>query len=401
MSDIDTGGASAPADSAPVSAPEAEIVNPPAPVSAEPMAKEPEPAKPEPTSRDALKRAAEKVEADEKAKPEAKPAEKPAAKVDDKAPAKVDPKADKPKEDAPARDETGKFASKTPAEAEKPAADAPKADAATEQASKDAAPHHEPPARFTAEAKAAWKDAPEHVRTETHRAITELTQGIEKHREAAKEYEPIKEYGELAKQQRTNLKAALDNYVGIERLLRQDDVAGIEQICQNLGKDPREIAAKILGRTPEQHTEAIGAQMRELNAKADHHYKIANQLHSENASLKEVVASYQTKEIESFKSQNDRFEDLLPEMVKLINSGMANDLPEAYRKASILNPSAEKPQSNPAPETPAKVLSDPAAQTLKGSKSITGSPSNGSTPPQRPPSSSIKDSLKRAIAQAG
>jgi hypothetical protein len=51
--------------------------------------------------------------------------------------------------------------------------------------------HAEPPARFSADAKAAWATAPEAVRAETHRALKELSDGLSQYQQV---FEPLKPF---------------------------------------------------------------------------------------------------------------------------------------------------------------------------------------------------------------
>ena len=65
----------------------------------------------------------------------------------------------------------------------------------------------------------------------------------------------------MAQQHGTTLEKALDSYTGIEKLLRKNVVAGLDQIVNNLGlNDPqtgqriglRDIAYHVLSQSPEQ-----------------------------------------------------------------------------------------------------------------------------------------------------
>ena len=156
----------------------------PAPVSAPAEASQPVE---QTTARDSVNRAFEKAFG-----PEAAEAEK--------APAPVEtPKTERK------RDETGKFAASEPTDAVSEA-EAPVTEA------KPATPLDEPPTRFSPDAKAAWKDAPEAIRGEVKRALTELETGLQTYQA---EVAPLKPYIKMATEGGTTLDAALANYVGI------------------------------------------------------------------------------------------------------------------------------------------------------------------------------------------
>lgn len=366
MSDIS--GAPAPAES--VAAPvDTAPVTPPAPISTDPIPAEPvkdEPKEPKETAkpvstRDALKNAAAKVEKSEK---EAKP----------------EPvKADKA-EPATNRDETGKFASTKPA--------VPDAKAQTTPS----APHHEPPARFTDDAKAIWKDTPEPVRREAERAIRELTQGHEKYKASAEAFESLKPYHEVAERNGTNLKGVLDRVVQIESMMKQNPIAALQHICESSNVDFRGLIAHLSGQPVDQQQSQSDQTIRELRGQV-------SRLEQGLTSFKTDIESREASQvINTFKADKPRFDELKADMGFFMNAGRAQTLQEAYELAERLNP-ASAPAAVPAASSAPTV--DPQAQTLRASRSISGSPTPGSNPDARAPSTSIKESLRRAMAQAG
>jgi hypothetical protein len=378
MSDFDAGGAAAPADSAPVSAPEAEAVVTPNPVSTE-REPTPEPAKAEPekplSTREALAKAAEKVNA--------------ADKPDDKtAPVKSE---------GPARTETGKFAPKDgePAkavEAAKPV-EAPKAVDTAPQPASDA------PARFSADAKAAWTTAPEPVKAEVTRAIKEMEAGIEKHRASAEAFEPVRKYADMAREGGTTLDKALEAYVGMENMLRADPIKGLNAVCENMGLSLRDVAAHIMGQAPDQQASQSASEVRELKAELA---AVKQQLGGVTQTFASQREAQTVEQITAFASQpeHSRFEELADDITFFLTSGRTKDLAEAYRLAERLNPAPASAPANEPAAIPAPAP-DLSAQTRKGSLSITGAPSPGSDPANRQPSPSIRDAIRRAAAQAG
>ena len=117
-----------------------------------------------------------------------------------------------------------------------------------------------------------------------------------------------------------------------------------------------------------------------------------------DGSFQETRQTATAREVEAFARENPRFDELSESIAKLLSTGMATTLPEAYGMAERLNPASQPAASTP-PASPAKP--DPEAQTLKASKSVTGAPSSGSNPASRKPSSSTRDSIDWAFAQTG
>jgi len=344
---------------------------------------------------DSLDKAFAKAEKEAKPEPRAKPEPKPKTEAKDEAPAR------KPAEAPPERErgERGRFApraAESDGEAPEPAQNAP---------------HAEPPARFSPEAKQAWAKAPPEVQAEAHRAIKELENGYSKYREAAESYHEVRQFDELAKQTGTTLPKALANYVTIERQLASDDPAekweGIQRVLKRAGVEPRQLAAAILNQpapTPDQreaeHSQAFTA------------------LHQEIAGLKQqlqgvasVQQQAQTQAIEqkvtSFAKGQPRFDELsAPDIEHSIQNllklpGMVppgppeQRLAKAYELADRLNPATGRQAS---------ITPEPRPANGAGTRSIAGSPANGSDPSlpaKKGKHSSIDESLDRAFLKAG
>jgi len=355
--------------------------NTPNPVDSSGPEKAPEPVVEAPKPSSSVKEAIERAEAKiaEKAKAEAKP-------VDAKPEVKAEPKA---------RDEAGKFAAKAPTEPQQAAPVEQKQPAVTEQPVKPTQ-FSEAPKRFSDDGKAAWQAAPEPVRAEIHRAVKELETGLSQYREVV---EPLKPYLDLAKQNNTTINKALDQYIGLERALKSQDVAtkltGIEEVFRHAGISPRDYAAHILGQTPDQVQSQQDSTINELR---QHISRLEQQLGGVTQTMEQQRKSATLTEINKFAADHPRFEELADDIAFFMESGRATDLSDAYELAQRLNP-APATASTPAPVIPAQPAAD--AHT-KGTKSISGSPAPGSSPAaKRAPSKSNREALDRALAALG
>lgn len=408
MSDID-GGASAPAASTPVSNVDApEVVQTPNPVATEPRPApepkpEPEPKKEPVSTRDALRKAREQVEARDKPG-DGKPGDAP-----------------KPvKSEAPSRADDGKLAPKDGQPQQQKADIAPKPAPADQQQAPQGQQQPRPqsftedevkaPQRFHDGAKAEWQNVPQSVRSEVARMEREFTEGYRKYKDSAEAFEPVRRFHDMAKQGGTTLDVALDRYVGLENLLRQDvdagriPIRGLEEVCRNFGMSLRDVAAAVLGQSPDQTASQQDAIIHELR----------QQVQQLTQAVGGVTNTFQTQqktatlsEIEAFAAQNPRFEELSEDIAFFLESKRAKDLAEAYTLAEKLNPAAEPANSATGPsaaraQEPSAARPAPVDQTDKGQKSITGAPSSGSDPvTTKRPSSSIREALKRAKMAAG
>jgi hypothetical protein len=271
---------------------------------------------------------------------------------------------------------------------------------ATEPAEKqEAAPTataFEAPSRFSADAKAAWASAPEPVKAEVNRAIKELEGGIQQYQAA---FEPYKDFDRQLKANGQTFQEVVGHYTGIEQLLREDPIKGLDQISRNLGYSLRQIAEHVMG----QPADAQGKQ----------NDTYINELKAEIADLKKQVGGVTTQfrsqqekalldQVEAFAADpaNSRFQELATDIQFFLGSGRANDLKEAYDLAARLNPAAA-PIVVPQTAAPAAQQTDPS-QTRKGQLSPSGAPSGGSNPTVRKPSASAREALDRAFeATAG
>lgn len=252
------------------------------------------------------------------------------------------------------------------------------------------------PARFKSDAAASqeWGNTPEPVKAAVNRTIRELEAGVERYRADATAFEDVRAFDELAKKSGTTMKAAMSNYVGIEMKLREDPIGGLSQIAENMGFSLRDIAAQIMGQTPDQAASQSDATIRALRQELA---EIKQQVGGVTTSIQEQNLASIQKQLEAFSSDpaHSRMEELSDEITRQINMGF--DLAEAYRRADLLNPLPPAPViAAPQTRTP-----DPTPQTRKGSLTVTGAPGAGSDPARRAASSSIRDSIRNARAQVG
>lgn len=371
MTDELAGGAAAPADTP-------AIVETPS-NTPEPMA--------EATPRSAIDRAFEAVE-------KAEAGDRPA------------PVSDQP--DGRERNPDGTFKAKTEATPAQPAQDGQKPEPATVDAAKTIPAAGEAPARFSPDAKAAWKDAPEPVKAEVARMERELTQGLETYRADATHFrETFKPYVEMAQRSNVDPAATLANYVNLDMLLAKDFDAGIAQIFKNKGQDVRAWAAQIAGQPAPAAVpqDPIVAALRAEIAELKQGF----------SGVSETIKSQQSQQIgQSIESWVSKLpaedQTLFAELDKEIAAYLADPsttLADAFAKAKTDAESrytrmfGPRASSAPAPVTPPAPAPDLAAQTRAGQLQISGAPGSGSNPASRKTPSSPREALDGAFAALG
>jgi len=246
------------------------------------------------------------------------------------------------------------------------------------------APISEAPSRFSPDAKAAWKDAPEPVRGEIQRAISELETGIAQKDEQIK---PLKPFFDMAQKHGVRLDQALSNYVNMENMLRERPAEGLRALAQNMGMTPQQMASLITDQ-PGQGNDAAQREILRLNQKI-------SDLEQRFGQVSETVQTQRQnsvlQEVQAFADAHPRFGELENEILRMLETGYASDLADAYTKAERLVS---------APPSPVQPALAPLAQT-RPALSVTGAPNAGSNPGNRQPSKNRSDALARAFAQAG
>jgi gas vesicle protein len=353
---------------------------------------EPAPAN-EPTPRSAIDRAFEAVEKanpDVLAQPE-KAAEQP-----------------KPVEGERERNPDGTFKAKEGEAAPAAKQDGTLPDPAAVDATKTQMPAGEAPSRFSADAKAAWKDAPEPVRAEVARMERELTQGLETYRADATQFrETFKPYVEMAKRSNIDPAQQLAQYVNIDMMLAKDFDAGIAQIFKNTGKDVRQWAAQIAGQpapTPVPQDQVV-AELKQQIAELKQGFQGVDQ------TLKSQQSNQIGQTLEQWTSKlspedQTLFNELDAEIAAHLREPSVT-LADAFAKAKqdaetrytrMFGPRAS---SAPAPVPTTPPAPDLAAQTRAGQLQISGAPGSGSNPASRKTPSSPRAALDDAFATLG
>ena len=263
----------------------------------------------------------------------------------------------------------------------------------------------EPPTRFSPDAKTAWKDAPEPVRAEVHRAFREFEQGVQRYRDDAAAYADLKDYDALAKQHGTTIRATMDQYLRLSQTLQsRDPMPAIQELLRHAGMTVQDLVGYVSGQQPEQASAGAAREIMELRNQVG---QLQQQLQGELGQVKSTLQNQQAQgllgEIQQFASDKPRFDELSMEIAAQVRAGY--DLDEAYVRAERLNPLAAAPPPPAAAQTGAPAAAqtgahDPMAQT-RGSLSVTGAPAAGSDPRNRGPSPTTRAALDKSWALLG
>lgn len=283
---------------------------------------------------------------------------------------------------------------------------------AAEQAAQEAAKVAPAPVAhpgLTKEAQALWNAAPEGLRNDVMRRVTELTQGMEQHKAAADQvkaaFEPIRKFDDMAKQSGRTLDAVLTDYVGIENMITQNPLQGVLQICRNMNINPQALGQALAGLTPQQMAQVPQQQQQpqtpaELKAIQD---RLDRMEQAQKAQTVEAtVSNFASEKDADGAMKHPYFDELSTSIAEMLETGFAKNLSDAYDKAVRLNPEiAARIEQDKAAKAAKPNQPDPAQTQDKAKKSITGSPSSASNASTRKPAGSAREALQNAFAQVG
>lgn len=262
-----------------------------------------------------------------------------------------------------ARDAAGKFA---------PVVDAPVA--ADAPAPVDASPA--PPSSWSPQAKALWaKEALTPVELATWKAeISKRESDVSEGFKQYGEYKPLKPYMDMAKQGGTTLDRALENYTGIEKLLRTDVFAGVQQVLKNVNVDMVSFANAVLARQSGQ-PQGQPQQAQQPQYNQDEVVQRAIKAIDERNQNQQAV-----DQVRAFENnpKNIYYNNVKATMHDLIQIGRATSLEQAYNQACAIDPAIAPLLNNAALPPAAPINAAPQARAM--AKATLGAPSNGLKP---------------------
>lgn len=270
----------------------------------------------------------------------------------------------------------------------------------------------EPPAKFLPEARVKWANVPNEIKAEFHRVEQEREAEVQRYRADAEEYETLREYRDMAKRSGTDLKRALDSYVGMENELRRDPIAGLEKVVQGLGIRKQDgtpvtlydVATRIVQQGPEAFQRSVQPpQYQPHSSPQPQSDPRVEALEQEIRALRAETSVLPV--IRQFEAQHPDFEQIAPQVQAILDSGVIDrlygnglsieqKLGEAYRMAGGKAPSSVDTRAADAPhsEVEARPVNPDA-----GRKSIRGAPANGVDTSADDKSTDLRDILRKEI----
>jgi len=227
------------------------------------------------------------------------------------------------------RDENGRFAPKQ-AKEDAPAADAPaveSADPKPEQEAKPETPGLEPPASWSAAAKARWAALPPDIQQEVLKREGDVAKGFEAKAAESKRYGDLEQVIAPVRakwaMRGMNESQALGGLIQTAEFLEQNPVQGIAMLAQHYGVNLGQFA-----QTPQAQPDPVQDALRPVL--------------SELTTLKQQLAQREQASVEAelkaFQSANPHFDAVREDMGRMIHAGIVNTLQDAYDRAIWARP---------------------------------------------------------------
>jgi len=314
-----------------------------------------------------------------------------------------------PREAAPAaqasRDAQGRFAARTDTQTRAPAA--PEAQGQAAQPGAPAEPI-QPPASWSAPAKAAFASLPPIVQSEIAKREADVNRGFEDRASALKRFEPLEQ---LLGPRREMLAARGVSEVDFVRTLfaasdwlDRDPVSAIRELMRQKGVGPQHLGVQApAGQQPQAQLppqfQTLAREVQTLRT------QLSQRDQAEAAQRQQGVHS----EIAAFAADpaNLYFANVRDDMIGLLQSGRASNLKDAYDKAVWANPETRALlQADAAKKAEAERLNaqrNQASGARRAAGSVSGAPTPGSAPaggaaPQRSLREEIAESFRSSRA---
>ncbi len=255
---------------------------------------------------------------------------------------------------------------------------------------------YQPPAEWTPEAKADWETTPETVRSQVERTISEMQQGLEKHKGNSEKWDSVAQFEPLAAQFNADLPTVLSDYNEMSKMMRANPIQGIQYLAERHGIGLTQLAEQVLGT---QSNEAY-KQMEANLIKTQNALKAAQgKLQGYHQAELRENANY----LDKVRLQNPDFAELESDVMFMLknHTGLGNTPRERLDNALVR---ARNMAGKPAPQKTSTVSTETvtekkaeSAETTKAAKTEPGAQTGGKR--SEAPSKSARDSVKKGFAR--
>ena len=285
-----------------------------------------------------------------------------------------------------------------------PAADEPAiASESAEARAKEGAPEPAPkdlraPAAWSAQAKADFAALPPHIRAEVLKRERDMDAGLAERARELKRYEPLEQAIAPHRQRLAMSGLSEDQYLRAliaadEALRGPDPLQAIAAIARQYGVDlnrPQPATAPQQPGSPVQPPPQLASLVQEVAAlKAS----FAQQTTARQSADRAASAA----QLAAFGQDHLYFDNVRADMARLIDSGLATGLEDAYARACWARDDIRPLMLREQQAREAEAARAKAAQARAAGGSITGAPRPGQTSAPTNPNATIEDDVREAL----
>lgn len=258
-----------------------------------------------------------------------------------------------------------------------------------------------PPASWSAQAKADFAALPPHIQKEVSKREGDIDKGFRERAEQLKRYEPLESV--IAPHRQKWAVAGVDEATAVKQLLaasdwlERDPQGAMVYLAKQYGVN---IASLGQGAGPQPGAGNTGQPQAQPDPVASEIQALKAEVAALRQGREQETQQTYVSQIEAFAADpaNLYFENVKPQMAKLLQSGLVETLPEAYERAIWSDPSIRPILLQQQQAEKLKPIQDHARKAKAAGVSVTGSPGNGPLPTSN---GSIEDDVRLAFAQAG
>lgn len=257
------------------------------------------------------------------------------------------------------------------------------------------------PEHWSDEAKAVFQELPRKAQDVWLKREREYDQGIQ---QKAEQLKPIEEafapIDDLLKARGADRATAIRAWAAAQQMLDSDPVNGLQTLIRNYGPDVEAKLREALGQTPDDDDESFSdpqitrmkQQLEKQKRETDSVSQQYQQLQQQQA--QQQVIDFRDAKDEAGKPLHPYFEQAMPHMQALLNSGQSDSLQDAYEKSIWLLPEYREQFTKEQQEAAAKAEKQRRAKAAeKAKKASTSVNGKASVPPPPPGKATLRDDL--------
>ncbi|WP_191057802.1 hypothetical protein [Geminicoccus harenae] len=248
-----------------------------------------------------------------------------------------------------------------------------------------------PPEGWSDTAKVQWNRLPRAVQEE-----------LGKMRQGAGDFEPIlaphrERYASFG----MNDQQAIQALLAADEMLNRDPAGTIKRLAENYGVNLAQLAGTGAAPGSQDEPEYVDPQLKALQ---DEIATLKGYFQTQSDASEAQNRTRISNQVSAFRDSHEHYDIVAPHMAKLISSGAAEGLDDAYEMACWANPAVRAEMVRAEQEAQAKRKADEAAERTRAARlasgSVTGSPGGRGAPHGDPSAIPLRDVISAQFEQS-